>query len=80
MGTKGPELVQSFVWLLTEVSGTMASPKREEVQSCPCCQSTKLVMELVVCRYKLRPESTSLLSIVMSIGIRGVVFWLYSKF
>lgn len=29
MGTKGPELVQSFVWLLTEVSGTMASPKRE---------------------------------------------------
>jgi len=44
-----------------------------------CDLTTKLVMELVVCRYKLRPESTSLLSIVMSIGIRGVVFWLYSK-
>ena len=26
MGAKGPELVQSFVWLLTGVSGTMASP------------------------------------------------------
>jgi hypothetical protein len=30
-------------------------------------------MELVVCRYKLRPESTSLLSIVMSIRQRSSV-------
>lgn len=38
MGAKGPELVQPFVWVLTGVSGTMASPEREEVHPCPCCQ------------------------------------------
>lgn len=40
---------------------------------------SKLVTELVVSRYKPKPESTALLSIVLSIVIRGVVFWLYSK-